>query len=70
MHTEKNIIEALFAKLMDIPDKSKDNIKARLDLVMMCDRPKQVMKPPVPGKKWRRTPVDFVLEKDQRKEVL
>jgi len=70
MHTEKNIAEALFATLMDIPDKSKDNVKARLDLATMCDRPKQVMKPPTPGKKWRRTPVDFVLKKDQRKEVL
>jgi hypothetical protein len=70
MHTEKNITEALFATLMDIPDKSKDNVKARLDLAMMCVRPKQVMKPPAPGKKWRRTLVDFILKKDQRKEVL
>ena len=46
MHTEKNITEVLFATLMDIPDKSKDNVKARLDLATMCDRPKQVMKPP------------------------
>jgi hypothetical protein len=28
------------------------------------------MKPPAPGKQWRRTPVDFILKKDQRKEVL
>jgi hypothetical protein len=70
MHIEKNITEALFATLMDIPDKSKDNVKATLDLATMCDRPKQVMKPPAPGKKWRRTPIDFVLKKDQRKEVL
>jgi hypothetical protein len=70
MHTKKNIAEALFATLMDIPDKSKDNVKARLDLATMCDGPKQVMKPPTPGKKWRRTPVDFILKKDQRKEVL
>ena len=70
MHIEKNIAEALFATLMDIPDKSKDNVKARLDLETMCNRPKQVMKPPAPDKKWRRTPIDFVLKKDQRKEVL
>jgi hypothetical protein len=66
MHTEKNITEVLFATLMDIPNKSKDNIKARLDLAMMYDRPKQVMKPPAPGMKWRRTPVNFVLKKDSR----
>ena len=32
MHTEKNVAEALWATLMDIPDKSKDNPKARVDL--------------------------------------
>ena len=31
MHTEKNIAEAIFGTIMDIPDKTKDNIKARLD---------------------------------------
>ena len=55
---------------MDIPDKSKDNIKARLDLATLCNRQKQVMKPPVPNKQGRRTLVDFLLKKDQRKEVL
>jgi hypothetical protein len=54
MHTENNSVEALFAILMDIPNKSKDNVKARLDLTTMCDRPKQVMKPPAPGKKWTK----------------
>ena len=28
MHTEKNVVEALWATIMDIPDKSKDNVKA------------------------------------------
>jgi hypothetical protein len=30
-------------------DKSKDNVKARLDLATMCDRQKQVMKPLASG---------------------
>jgi len=50
MHTEKNVTEALWATLMDIKEKSKDNIKARLDMEQMCDRPKLVMKTPAPGK--------------------
>jgi hypothetical protein len=29
MHTEKNFTKALWAKIMDIPNKSKDNVKAR-----------------------------------------
>jgi hypothetical protein len=55
---------------MDIPDKTKDNVKARLDLATLCDRPKLVMKPPAPSKKWKRPHADFVLKKDKRKEVL
>jgi hypothetical protein len=50
MHTEKNVTEALWATLMDIGKKSKDNVKARLDIETICDRPKLVMKTPVPGK--------------------
>jgi hypothetical protein len=36
MHTEKNVAEALWATIMDIPDKSKDNVKARLAPVLLC----------------------------------
>jgi hypothetical protein len=34
------------------------------------DRPKLVMKPPVPGKTWRRGPTDYILKRGDRKEVL
>jgi hypothetical protein len=54
MHTEKNVAEALWATIMDIPDNSKDNVKARVDLAALCDRPNQEMKPPSGGKTWRR----------------
>jgi hypothetical protein len=70
MHTEKNVAEALWATIMDIPDKSKDNVKARVDLAVLCDRPNQEMKPPSSGKTWRRPKADFVLSKAQRREVL
>jgi hypothetical protein len=49
MHTEKNIIEALWATLMDT-DKSKDNPKARVDMATLCDRPEQNMWSPANGK--------------------
>jgi hypothetical protein len=55
---------------MDIPDKSKDNVKARVDLAVLCDRPNLEMKPPSGGKTWRRPKADFVLSRAQRKEVL
>jgi hypothetical protein len=49
MHTKKNIAKALWVTLMDT-DKSKDNLKARVDLAMLCDRTQQDMRPPVGGK--------------------
>jgi hypothetical protein len=70
MHTEKNVAETLWATIMDIPNKSKDNVKARVDLEALCDRPNQEMKPPSGGKTWRRPKANFVLSKAQRKEVL
>jgi hypothetical protein len=70
MHTEKNVAEALWATLMDIKEKSKDNVKARLDMEQMCDRAKLVMKTPAPGKNWRRGPADYILKRTDRKEVL
>jgi len=48
MHTEKNWGEALFGTVMDNPDKTKDNIKARVDLATLCDRPRYEMKTPRP----------------------
>jgi hypothetical protein len=49
MHTEKNVAKALWATIMDIPGKTKDNVKARVDLAMLCDRPNLQMKPPGRG---------------------
>jgi hypothetical protein len=70
MHTEKNVTETLWATIMDIPDKSKDNVKARVDLSTLCDRPKQEMQPPRGGKTWRRPKAKFVLTRKQRRKVL
>ena len=63
MHTEKNIIEALWATLIDTK-KYKNNPKARVDLATLCDRPNQEMQPPSRVKTWRRPKADFVLKKD------
>jgi hypothetical protein len=70
MHTKKNVAEALWGTIMEIPNKLKDNVKARVDLAMLCDRPNQEMRPPVGRKKWTKPKADFVLTRDQRREVL
>jgi hypothetical protein len=41
MHQEINVVEALIHTCMHF-EKTKDNLKARRDLVMLCDRPTQV----------------------------
>jgi hypothetical protein len=70
MHTKKNIVDALWGTLMDT-NKSKDNVKARVDLVELCDRMKQEMWPPSGRNKNRKRPkVNFVLTIDDRREVL
>jgi hypothetical protein len=49
MHQESNVVEALIHTCMHF-EKTKDNLKARRDLAMLCDRPTQVLndngKPP------------------------
>jgi hypothetical protein len=70
MHTEKNVVEALWCTTIEIVDKSKDNIKARLDQASICDRPKYNMKPPKPGKKWKKPSASYLLTRPQRKEIL
>ncbi|XP_060182571.1 uncharacterized protein LOC132612291 [Lycium barbarum] len=39
MHIEKNYFDNLFNTVMDVRDKTKDNIKARKDLMEYCRRP-------------------------------
>jgi hypothetical protein len=61
MHTKKNLGKALWGTIMDIPDKTKDNIKARVDQAMLRNRPKLDMVPPRGGKSWRNPKGNFIL---------
>jgi hypothetical protein len=38
MHVEKNVFENIFNTIMDVKRKIKDNIKARLDIALFCNR--------------------------------
>jgi len=49
-------------------DKTKDNIKARVDLATLCDRPRYEMRTPGPGRQWKKTRADFVLTRAQKKK--
>jgi len=37
MHIEKNMFENIFNTVMDVKGKTKDNIKARLDVALFCN---------------------------------
>ena len=38
MHIEKNVFENIFNTIMDVKGKTEDNIKARLDIALFCNR--------------------------------
>ena len=50
--------------------KTKDNVKARVDQVRLCNRPKLDMVPLGGGKSWRKPKANFILTRAQRREVL
>ena len=69
MHTEKNVGEMIFHTVLNIPEKSKDNVKARLDVQKLCDREKLHMQPPnIRRKNWFKPNADFCLDNLQKKE--
>ncbi|KAK4394499.1 hypothetical protein Sango_1604200 [Sesamum angolense] len=39
MHIEKNVFDNIFNTVMDIKEKTKDNVNARRDLKIICNRP-------------------------------
>jgi hypothetical protein len=62
MHIEKNVFENIFNTVMDVKGKTKDNIKARLDLALLCNRKKMEL---VCDGSWVAKPrASFVLEKN------
>ena len=38
MHIEKNVFENIFNTIMDVKGKTNNNIKARLDIALFCNR--------------------------------
>ncbi|KAK1663406.1 hypothetical protein QYE76_051565 [Lolium multiflorum] len=69
MHTEKNISEAIWSTMVDT-EKTKDNIKARIDQEKLCDRPELNMQPPHGAKKtWTKPHAPFYLTKAQKRKV-
>jgi len=62
MHIEKNVFENIFNTVMDVKGKTKDNIKARLDVALFCNHKNMEL---VRDGSWVAKPrASFVLEKN------
>jgi hypothetical protein len=70
MHNEKNVAEAIFNTCFDIPDQTKDNVKARLDQAALCNRPELNLVQKHASSQWVKPRADFCLNRAQKKEVL
>jgi hypothetical protein len=62
MHIEKNVSENIFNTIMDVKGKTKDNIKARLDVALFCNR--QNMELVCDKSRVANSRASFVLEKN------
>ena len=69
MHNEKNMAEAIWNTCFDIGDKTKDNVKARLDLAQICNRPSLHLVQRNNGK-WDRPRGPFCIGKDDKPTIL
>jgi hypothetical protein len=62
MHIEKNVFENIFNIVMDVKGKTKDNIEARLDVALFCNR--KNMELVCDGSRVAKPRASFVLEKN------
>jgi len=69
MHNEKNMGEVVWNTCFDIVDKTKDNVKARQDLALICNRPKMHLELK-PNGKWHRPRAPFCIDKDDKPIIL
>uniref|UniRef100_A0A8R7TUQ9 Transposase-associated domain-containing protein n=1 Tax=Triticum urartu TaxID=4572 RepID=A0A8R7TUQ9_TRIUA len=69
MHNEKNVSEAILNTCLDIPKKTKDNNKARLDVALYCDRPKLHLKKNSKGV-WKKPRAKYCVSKDDKMTIL
>jgi hypothetical protein len=68
MHIEKNVFDNVFFTVMDISEKTKDNVKARLDLALHCSRPELELRRR-PNGRTEKPKAKYTLSRDQRQGV-
>ena len=68
MHIEKNLFDSIFNTVMDIKDKMKDNVKARMDLKEYC-RQNELELHQLPNGRYLKPKAKFTLTMDQKMAV-
>ncbi|XP_029126265.1 uncharacterized protein LOC109793794 isoform X1 [Cajanus cajan] len=68
MHIEKNFFDNIFNTVMNVPNKTKDNEKARKDLALYCRRKDLELKPQNNGK-MLKPKANYILTVEQAKLV-
>jgi hypothetical protein len=69
MHIEKNVFDNIFYTVMDCPNRSKDNLKARLDIQLYCQKPNLHLQQDMSGRLYKPKGT-YCLHKKQQQEVL
>jgi len=54
---------------MDVPRKTKDNVKSRMGVAYICDREELHLQPGLSGKTVKPKATKFILGKDKRREL-
>ena len=68
MHIEKNVFDNVFHTIMDNKDRTKDNVRARLDLQEICRRPDLHLESIANGK-YRKPKASYCLSRSQKDDV-
>ncbi|KAL0379207.1 UNVERIFIED_CONTAM: hypothetical protein Sradi_3226200 [Sesamum radiatum] len=66
MHIEKNVFDNIFNTVMNIKGKTKDNLNARKDVEIICDRPEIAVSGDRPGS---MTKAVYTLDRDQKRKI-
>ncbi|XP_020550342.1 uncharacterized protein LOC110012142 [Sesamum indicum] len=68
MHIEKNVFDNIFNTIMDVKDKTKDNVRSRKDLELYCSRTEMHLFEGANGKIYKPK-APYTLTKAQKKEL-
>jgi hypothetical protein len=70
MHNKKNVAKSIFSTIFDIPEQTKDNVKAMVDQQTLCNRPAPNMLHDVTRNKWVMPQASYYINTAQKRGIL